>query len=88
MTVVVRHILKIPQVTDTEINDAIAKLDTIRSKLAANTLTFGEAVDKYSEDENSKFTAGSVTNQQGSPYLTIDQLTKSLIGVLDYKGKF
>ncbi|MGN6494452.1 MAG: peptidylprolyl isomerase [Agriterribacter sp.] len=81
--VVVRHILKIPQVTDTEINDAIAKLDTVRSKLVANTLTFGEAVDKYSEDENSKFTAGSVTNQQGSPYLTIDQLDKSLVGVLD-----
>lgn len=81
--VVVRHILKIPQVTDTEINDAMAKLDTVRSKLVANTLTFGEAVDKYSEDENSKFTAGSVTNQQGSPYLTIDQLDKSLVGVLD-----
>ncbi|MBX3256699.1 MAG: peptidylprolyl isomerase [Chitinophagaceae bacterium] len=81
--VVVRHILKIPQVTETEINEAIARLDTVRSKLVANTLTFGEAVDKYSEDENSKFTAGSVTNQQGSPYLTIDQLDKSLIGILD-----
>ncbi|MBX2920769.1 MAG: peptidylprolyl isomerase [Chitinophagaceae bacterium] len=79
--VVVRHILKIPQVTDTEINEAIAKLDTVRSKLVAGTLSFGEAVDKYSEDENSKFTAGSVTNQQGSPYLTIDQLDKSLVNV-------
>lgn len=80
---VVRHILKIPQVTDVEVNEAMAKLDTVRSRLVANTLTFGEAVDKYSEDENSKFTAGSVSNQQGSPYLTIDQLDKSLVAVLD-----
>ncbi|MCO5238533.1 MAG: peptidylprolyl isomerase [Chitinophagaceae bacterium] len=79
--VVVRHILKIPQITDTEVNEAIAKLDTVRSKLVANTLSFGEAVDKYSEDENSKFTAGSITNAQGSPYLTIQDLDKSLLPV-------
>lgn len=77
--VVVRHILKIPQVTQGEIDGAIAKLDTIRSKLVAGTLTFGEAVDKYSEDDNSKFTAGSITNAQGSPYLTIQDLDKSLV---------
>jgi peptidyl-prolyl cis-trans isomerase SurA len=79
--VVVRHILKIPQVTDTEVNEAMAKLDTIRAKLVANTLSFGEAVDKYSEDENSKFTAGSLTNMQGSPYLTIQDMDKSLLPV-------
>lgn len=79
--VVVRHILKIPQVTDAEVNEAIAKLDTIRSRLVANTLSFGEAVDKFSEDENSKFTAGSITNAYGSPYLSIQDLDKSLLPV-------
>lgn len=79
--VVVRHILKIPQVTDAEVNEAIAKLDTVRSRLVANTLTFGEAVDKFSEDENSKFTAGSITNAYGSPYLSIQDLDKSLLPV-------
>ena len=79
--VVVRHILKTPQVTDVEVNEAISKLDTIRSKLVAGTLTFGEAVDRYSEDENSKFTAGSISNAQGSPYLSIQDLDKSLIAV-------
>lgn len=79
--VVVRHILKIPKITETEINEAIAKLDTIRAKLVAGTLSFGEAVDKYSEDENSKFTAGSITNAQGAPYLTIQDLDKSLLPV-------
>lgn len=79
--VVVRHILKIPQVTDTEIKEASAKLDTVRSKLVAGTMTFGEAIDRYSEDENSKFTAGSITNAQGSPYLSIQDLDKSLVAV-------
>ena len=81
--VVVRHILKIPQVTDTEISEVMGKLDTVRSKLVANTLTFGQAVDQYSEDENSKFTAGSVTNEYGSSFLTIDQLDKSIVSILD-----
>lgn len=77
--VVVRHILKVPQVTETEVNEAVAKLDTIKAKLVAKTVTFGEAVDKYSEDENSKFTAGSLMNAQGSPYLSIQDLDKSLV---------
>ncbi|MBX3240396.1 MAG: peptidylprolyl isomerase [Chitinophagaceae bacterium] len=81
--VVVRHILKIPQVMDAEINEAIEKLDTIRSKLVAKTLTFGQAVEQYSEDDNSKFNAGSVTNEYGSPYLAIDQLDKSIVVILD-----
>ncbi len=81
--VVVRHILKIPQVTEAEIEEVTAKLDTVRSKLVANTLTFGQAVDQYSEDDNSKFTAGSVTNQMGASVLTIDQLDKSIVAILD-----
>lgn len=80
--VVVRHILKIPQVTDAEIDEVVAKLDTVRSKLVANTLTFGQAVEQ-SEDENSKFTGGSLTNEMGSSILTIDQLDKSIVAILD-----
>ena len=40
----VRHILKIPQITDDEIKIAENKLDSIRSKLIAGTISFGEAV--------------------------------------------
>ena len=52
----VRHILKIPQVTKTELSEAILKLDSVRSKLIVGTIQFGEAVSKYSDDESSKFT--------------------------------
>ena len=51
----VRHILKIPQVTPAETSKAIEKLDSVRTKLMAGTMQFGEAVSKYSDDPNSKF---------------------------------
>jgi peptidyl-prolyl cis-trans isomerase SurA len=76
---VVRHILKIPQITKPEIVAAINKLDTVRSKLIAGTLQFGEAVSKYSDDEASKFTGGRRSNNEGSTYITIDQLDKDLV---------
>jgi peptidyl-prolyl cis-trans isomerase SurA len=76
---VVRHILKIPQVTQTELAEGILKLDSVRSKLIAGTLQFGEAVNKFSEDETSKFTGGRKTNGEGGTSITIDQLDKDLV---------
>ena len=79
---VIRHILRVPEVTDEDVSVAKAKLDSIRSKLIAGMLTFGEAVDKYSEDENSKFTAG-IINGAGGGYVTIDELDKDLVNDLN-----
>ncbi|HUR11945.1 MAG TPA: peptidylprolyl isomerase [Flavitalea sp.] len=78
---VVRHILRVPKITETETNEAINKLDSVRSKLIAGTLQFGEAVAKYSDDENSKFTGGMRQSGNGT-YLTYDQLDKDMIKVL------
>ncbi|MEO6550782.1 MAG: peptidylprolyl isomerase [Ferruginibacter sp.] len=75
----VRHILKIPQVTQTELKEGMEKLDSVRSKLMAGTMQFGEAVSKYSEDEASKFTGGRKTNAEGSTSITIDQLDKDMV---------
>jgi peptidyl-prolyl cis-trans isomerase SurA len=79
---VIRHILRVPQITDEDVEAARVKLDSVRSKLIAGTLSFGEAVDKYSEDENSKFTAG-IINGQGGSYVTIDELDKDLVNDLN-----
>ncbi len=78
---VVRHILKIPQVTKVELKQATEKLDTIRSKLIAGTISFGEAVSKFSNDDESKFTAGMKQGRDGS-FLTIDQLDKDMVIML------
>lgn len=76
---IIRHILKIPPVTDEEVNIAIHKLDSVRSKLESHYLAFGEAVNKYSDDENSKFNGGQIQNRDGSTYITIDQLDKDMV---------
>ena len=75
----VRHILKIPQVTSTELDEGKEKLDSVRSKLIAGTLQFGEAVSKYSEDDASKFTGGRKTNAEGGTNITIDQMDKDMV---------
>ncbi len=78
---IVRHILRIPKVTDAEVKEAVDKLDSVRAKLIAGTIDFGEAVSKYSESEDHKFTGGMRQGQNGS-YLTIDQLDKDLVVLL------
>jgi peptidyl-prolyl cis-trans isomerase SurA len=75
---VIRHILRIPQITDEEVNISKSKLDSIRAKLIAGTMVFGEAIDKYSEDENSKFTAGLISGSNGTN-VTIDELDKDIV---------
>lgn len=80
---VVRHILKIPQITDDELNDAVKTLDSIRTQLVAGKIGFGEAVSKYTDDENAKFTAGMHLGQDNSTFLTIDQLDKDIVKQLD-----
>jgi peptidyl-prolyl cis-trans isomerase SurA len=79
---VIRHILRIPEITNEDIDLAKAKLDSIRSKLITGTISFGAAVDKYSEDESSKFTAG-IINGAGGGYVTIDELDKDLVNDLN-----
>jgi peptidyl-prolyl cis-trans isomerase SurA len=79
----VRHILKIPPITDDEIKIANSRLDSVRSKLIAGTISFGEAVAKYSDDDYAKYsTAGMRQGPNGSSFLTIDQLDKATVGIL------
>ena len=79
---IVRHILRVPPVTDVEINQAKAKLDTVRSKIIAGTLGFNEAASKYSDDESAKFTGAFILSRDGSPYVTIDQLDKEMVACI------
>jgi peptidyl-prolyl cis-trans isomerase SurA len=79
---VVRHILMIPPVTDSEVKEGIQKLDSIRNLIKNGTISFAVAVNKYSEDENSKFTSGRFTAPDGSTFVAIDQLDKNAVVAL------
>ncbi len=52
--IVIREILRIPQITQPEIDLATAQLDSIRTQLVAGSIPFGVAVGKYSDDEQAK----------------------------------
>ena len=81
---IVRHILRIPPVTEEEIKAAKGRLDTVRSKIIAGTTGFNEAAVKYSDDETQKFAGAFITGRDGSTYVTIDQLDKEVVQMLSH----
>jgi peptidyl-prolyl cis-trans isomerase SurA len=80
---IIRPILIIPTVTDAEINTSKAKLDSVRTAIISGNLSFGAAVFRYSDDDDSKNTGGLITSQtDNSTYLTIDKLDKDVVVAL------
>lgn len=80
---IIRHILRVPPVTDLETSDVTSRLDSVRSKIIAGTLSFATAAGRYTEDENAKFTGPYLTSRDGDTYLTIDELDKDVVTLLD-----
>ncbi|HUR64962.1 MAG TPA: peptidylprolyl isomerase [Chitinophagaceae bacterium] len=78
----VRHILRVPPITDDEIKQAKIKLDTVRAKVITGIMTFNAAASRYSDDEAAKFAGPFITGRDGSTYITIDQLDKETVGML------
>lgn len=79
---IVRHILRIPPVTEDEISAASQKLDSIRAHIIAGTKGFNESAARYSDDEAAKYAGPFVTNRDGSPYVTIDLLDKDMVAMI------
>lgn len=78
----VRHILRIPPITDEEIRLAKIKLDTVRAKVIEGSMSFNAAAARYSDDEAAKFAGPFITGRDGSTYVTIDQLDKGMVTML------
>jgi len=57
-----RHILLRPRIQAIDKIDAIARLDSIRQLIVADSLQFEQAVVLYSEDKNTVMSAGLMTN--------------------------
>jgi peptidyl-prolyl cis-trans isomerase SurA len=76
---VVKHILRIPPIANDEIKETKLFLDSLRKEIIAGRMSFGEAVNKNSDDDQSKFSGGAVTARDGSTYVNIDQLDKEMV---------
>jgi peptidyl-prolyl cis-trans isomerase SurA len=79
---VVRHILRVPPITDDEIKQATLKLDSVRLKVINGAMSFNAAAARYSDDEVAKFAGPFIMGRDGSVYVTIDQLDKDMVGML------
>ncbi len=80
---VVRHILRKPPVTDAEIAASVSKLDSVRAKLITGAIDFNTAAGRYSEDETQKFAGAFIQSRDGDTYVTIDELDKDIVAILD-----
>jgi len=82
-----RHILIRPKITSYDLEKAKAKLSDIRRKILTDSITFNKAVNKYSDDKQTKNNGGNIINPQtGSPTFPMDELDLSLFSVIDTMG--
>ena len=74
---VVRHIIKVPPVTDEEIQIVKKKMDSIQGLLQDKKMDFSDAFRIYNEDKNAKYNAGAIYGIEDYSMVTtftIDQL--------------
>ena len=78
----IRHILRVPPITDEETNASISKLDSVRSKIIAGTLNFNQAALKYSEDEQQNLPVHFLSGEMVQPMLPSMNLDKDIVAML------
>ncbi|MFV0605281.1 MAG: peptidylprolyl isomerase [Niabella sp.] len=78
----IKMILRIPPVTNTEIDAAKAKLDSVKTEIADGKINFKDAAYKYSDDEMVKNYGPFILNRDGSSFVPIDGLDKEMVGTI------
>lgn len=81
--VTLRHILRTPPVNEEEVTAATKLLDSVRNLLIRGKMDFNTAAGKYSDDETEKFAGPFLLNRRGETLITIDEMDKSIVGLLD-----
>lgn len=79
----VRHILRFVPVNEEEIAAATVKLDSVRKQLMDGKMDFNTAAGKYSDDETAKFAGPYLLNGRNESVVTIDEMDKGVVSVLD-----
>lgn len=83
----VRHILIIPQTTNYDLTSAYNKIDSVRSLIMSSKMSFAQAVNAYSEDDETKDAGGMLQNPTtgGTSFQMNDlgQFDQSLVFTID-----
>lgn len=70
-----RHILIKAEITEMDVATAKKEIDSIRTRILQDSLTFDQAIQRYSEDDFSKTRNGALLNQMtGEPYWELGDL--------------
>lgn len=84
-----RHILLRPRVSEKELNDAMARMDTLYTDILADKLTFEEAATYLSYDKDTRNNKGLMVNQNyesshaGTPKFQMEELPQEMGRVVD-----
>jgi peptidyl-prolyl cis-trans isomerase SurA len=78
----VQMIFRIPPVTNADLNQSMARLDTVHSLISAGVLNFKDAVVRYSNDDASRYYSPFLSGARGSSYVTFDELDKEQAAIL------
>ncbi|MBJ6117152.1 peptidylprolyl isomerase [Pontibacter sp. BT310] len=78
-----RHILIKPATATVNIQEAIAELDSIRSLIVNDSITFAKAAKDFSDDFATKDNGGMMASRAGTTYIPMDQVDPSIFFVID-----
>jgi peptidyl-prolyl cis-trans isomerase SurA len=78
-----RHILISPEPSEEDVQDAIAFLDSIRTLIINDSLTFQKAAREFSDDVMTKGNGGFFTDSQGSLRIPVDELDPYVFLTID-----
>ena len=80
----IRHILLQPKTTDNDLIRAVNFLDSLRKQINAGTITFEEAAEKFSDDEDTKNNGGLLINAEtNTTHLVPDKIDRMLFFQVD-----
>ena len=79
-----RHILIKPETATVDVSSAAAELDSVRTLILNDSITFAKAAKDFSDDTQTKDNGGSITSRAtGSMYIPMDQVDPSIFFVID-----
>lgn len=80
----VRHILLQPRTNDADLYKSVNYLDSLRQAINDGKITFEEAAQKYSDDEETRNSGGLLINQEtGTTRLSPDKIDRALFFQID-----
>ena len=78
-----RHILISPKPSQEDLNKATRYLDSLRTLIVADSMTFQKAAKEYSDDVQTKGNGGFFSDRDGGLSLTVDELDPIVFFKLD-----